>query len=142
MRTLSLFFILFVSTSASAALTPLTDNVLFAFEKCKSLSADLEKGQLKEAPSAAFDVRCEKSSEKKDELACSFYDPGSSKTLSKETFSGGSDLGEATLTDKAGRKIKFLIGKGYASYESGPELKACVGIFIYEKDALKRKAGN
>lgn len=142
MRTLSFLFILLTTSSVYAGLTPLTDNVLLAFEKCKSLSADLEKGLLKEAPSAAFDVRCEKSAEKKDELSCSFYDQGSSKALSKETFTGGSDLGEATLTDKNGRKIKFLIGKGFASYESGPELKACVGIFIYEKDALKRKAGN
>lgn len=140
MRTLSI--VLFLTSLNAFAGVPLTDNVLFAFEKCKSLSADLEKGQLKEAPSTAFDVRCEKVADKKDELTCAFYDPGSSKALSKETFSGGSDLGVAELTDGKGKKIKFLIGKGYASYESGPELKACVGIYIFEKDALKRKAAN
>jgi hypothetical protein len=84
-------------------------------------------------------VKCERSQEKKEELLCSFYDTGSSKPLSKETFTGGSDLGVAELKDKAGRKIKFLIGKSFASYESGPEQKVCVGIFIFEKDALKRK---
>lgn len=119
---------------------PLTDNVLFAFEKCKSLSVDLEKGTLKEAPSVAFDVRCEKIPDTKEDLSCSFYDQGSSKALSKESFMGSSDLGVAELKDKTGKKMKFLIGKNYASYESGSEQKVCIGIYIFEKDALKRKA--
>ncbi len=140
MRTLSL--ILLFTVPAMAGAVPLTDNVLFAFEKCRSLSADLLKGQLWEAPAAAFDDQCVKSSEKKDELDCAFFDPGSTKAISKETFTGGSDLGEAELKDKHGRKMKFLIGKNFASYESGPVLKACVVIYIFEKDALKQKGKN
>lgn len=135
-----IFCLILLSISASYAAVPLTDNVLFAFEKCKSLSVDLDKGQLKEALAASFDVRCEKDADKKNELTCSFYDTGSSKPLSKETFTGGSDLGVAEIKDNAGRKIKFLIGKQFASYESGPEQKVCAGIFIFEKEALKRKS--
>lgn len=140
MRILSLLTILLFSVAPAFAGVPLTDNVLLAFEKCKSLSVDLEKGQLKEAPAAAFDVRCEKVPETKEDLICSFYDPGSSKVLGKEPFTGTSDLGVAEIKDKTGKKMKFLIGKSYASYESGPEQKVCIGIFIFEKDALKRKA--
>lgn len=140
MRTLSYIFLLAIPVLAQA--TPLPDNVLFAFEKCKTLSVDLEKGQLKEAPADAFDVRCEKKTEpeSKSDLTCSFYDTGSNKVLRKETFSGGSELGKAEIRDDKGTKIKFLIGKGYASYESGTEQKVCVGIYIFEKDALKQKA--
>lgn len=134
-----IFCLILLSISASYAAVPLTDNVLFAFEKCKSLSVDLDKGQLKEAVATSFDVRCEKDADKKNDLICSFYDTGSNKPLSKETFTGGSDLGVAEIKDKDGRKIKFLIGKQFASYESGPEQKVCAGIFIFEKEALKRK---
>jgi hypothetical protein len=137
LRILSL--ILLFITPAFAGV-PLTDNVLFAFEKCKSLSVDLEKGQLKEAIAPSFDVRCEKVPETKEDLTCSFYDQGSTKALSKEAFTGSSDLGVAELKDKNGRKMKFLIGKGYASYESGTEQKVCIGIYIFEKEALKRKS--
>jgi len=137
LRILSLFLLFMAPAFAGV---PLTDNVLLAFEKCKSLSVDLEKGQLKEAPSPAFDVRCEKVPDTKEDLICSFYDTGSSKALSKEAFTGSSDLGVAELKDKTGKKIKFLIGKSFASYESGPEQKVCIGIYIFEKEALKRKA--
>jgi len=137
LRILSLILLFMAPAFAGV---PLTDNVLLAFEKCKSLSVDLEKGQLKEAPAAAFDVRCEKVPDTKEDLLCAFYDQGSSKALSKESFTGSSDLGVAELKDKTGKKMKFLIGKSYASYESGPEQKVCIGIYIFEKDALKRKA--
>lgn len=137
MRILSLL-LLFITPAFAGV--PLTDNILLAFEKCKALSVDLEKGQLKEGPAAAFDVRCEKVPDTKEELLCSFYDPGSNKALSKETFTGSSDLGVAEIKDKTGKKMKFLIGKSFASYESGPEQKVCIGIYIFEKDALKRKA--
>ena len=137
MRILSLIF-LFITPAFAGV--PLTDNILFAFEKCKFLSVDLEKGTLKEAVASSFDVRCEKVPETKEDLSCSFYDPGSTKALSKEEFTGSSDLGVAELKDKTGKKMKFLIGKSFASYESGPEQKVCIGIYIFEKEALKRKA--
>lgn len=128
--------LLFLSFSVFSAV-PLKDNILFGFEKCKALSVDLEKGQLKESVSSSFDVHCRK----KDalELDCIFYETGSSKKISQEIFSGGSDLGVGELKDKEGRKIRFLIGKNYASFESGPEQKVCIGIFIFEKEALKAK---
>lgn len=119
------------------SVVPLKDNILFGFEKCKSLSVDLEKGQLREAVSSSFDAHCKKKSEM--ELSCIFYETGSSKKISEEIFSGGSDLGVGELKDKDGRKIRFLIGKGFASYESGPEQKVCAGIFIFEEDARKVK---
>lgn len=128
--------LLFLSFSVFSAV-PLKDNILFGFEKCKALSVDLEKGQLKESVTSSFDVHCRK----KDalELDCIFYETGSSKKISQEKFSGGSDLGVGELKDKEGRKIRFLIGKNYASFESGPEQKVCIGIFIFEKEALKAK---
>jgi hypothetical protein len=125
--------------SGAAHAVPLSDNVLFAFEKCKSLSIDLEKGLLKESPSQAFDLHCQKMPEKATDLKCAFFDQGSTKKLSEEIFTGGSELGEAELKDKNQRRIRFLIGKSFASFESGSELKACAGIYIFEKEALKKK---
>ena len=128
--------LLFLSFNVLSAV-PLKDNILFGFEKCKALSVDLEKGQLKEAVTSSFDVHCRK----KDalELDCIFYETGSSKKISQKIFNGGSDLGVGELKDKEGRWIRFLIGKNYASFESGPEQKVCIGIFIFEKEALKAK---
>jgi hypothetical protein len=140
LRFISLFILL--TTSALAGVVPLTDNVLFAFEKCKSLSVDLQKGQLKEAPAPTFDLHCSRSKEVKTDFDCAYFDTGSDKKLSQETYSGGSELGVAELKDKTGKKLKFLIGKGFASYESGPEQKVCIGIFIFEQDALKQKASS
>lgn len=119
---------------------PLRDNVLFGFEKCKSLSVDLEKGQLKEAVSSSFDLHCKK--KEALTMSCDFFETGSSKKIEEHTFTGGSDLGVAELVDGKGRKIRFLIGKNYASYESGPEQKVCIGIYLFEKDALKAKSGS
>lgn len=126
----------FLSVSAFGAV-PLKDNILFGFEKCKSLSVDLEKGLLKETAASSFDVHCRKKGEL--EFQCSFYETGSSKKISQENFSGGSELGVAELKDKEGRKIRFLIGKNFASYEAGSEHKVCIGIHIFEKDAMKVK---
>ena len=128
--------VVFLSVSAFGAV-PLKDNILFGFEKCKSLSVDLEKGQLKETVTSSFDVHCRKKGDL--ELECTFYETGSSKKLSQENFTGGSDLGVGELKDIKGRKIRFLIGKNFASYESGSEQKVCIGIHIFEKDAMKVK---
>lgn len=135
MRYLSLIFFFFGTAHA----VPLSDNVLFAFEKCKTLSVDLEKGLLKESPADAFDIHCQKISDNPKGLKCSFFEQGSTKKIMEDIFTGGSELGAAELTDKNNRKIRFLIGKNFASYESGSELKACAGIHIFEKDALKKK---
>lgn len=123
----------------NALAVPLKDNVLFAFEKCKSLSVDLEKGQLKEtAVAPPFDLHCAKVKDEPNALKCFYFDPGSDKKLSEETFTGGSELGAAELKDKAGTKIRFLIGKNYASYENPVDHKVCVGIYLFEQEAIKK----
>jgi chromosome condensin MukBEF MukE localization factor len=125
---------------AIAGAVPLKDNVLFGFERCKSLGVDLEKGQLKESVSSSFDMVCRKKDE--TQMNCDYFETGSSKKISEGVFSGGSDLGVAELKDKEGRKLRFLIGKNYASFESGPEQKVCVGIYLFEQDAIKKSKTN
>lgn len=129
-------FLLFPLSNALGGV-PLKDNVLFAFEKCKMLSASVEEGKLKETSESAFDLHCKKSGER--EFKCDYFEPSSNKKLNTETFAGDSDLGVAELKSSDGKKIKFLIGKNFATFSSGPELKACVGIYIFEQEALKKK---
>jgi hypothetical protein len=140
LRQINFFLILMAISASAAGVVPVNDNILFAFEKCKELSVNLEKGQLRESLNSSFDLHCRKKD--KLEFQCSYFDTGSSKKLNEETFTGGSDLGVGEFKNKSGSRIKFLIGKNFASYESGKELKACAGIFIFEKDALKRKASS
>ncbi len=137
LRSASLFLLLF-QTSAFGAPVPLKDGVLFAFERCKTLSVDLQRGQLKEAASEAFDLHCKRTDRALD-LRCEFFDPGGTAVKKVETFAGGSELGVATLTAPAGLKLRFLIGKSFAAYESGPEQKVCAGIYLFEEEARKQK---
>ncbi len=124
------------------AAVPLKDNILFAFEHCKTLAVNLEKGQLAETVASSFDLHCKQTDGTSLEFTCSMFDAGSNKKLSESIFTGGSNLGKAELNDKAGRKLQFLIGKGFASYQSGPEQRVCAGIFIFERDALKQKSSS
>lgn len=140
MKRFILFILILVATPGYAGVVALKDNILFAFEKCKSLSVDLHKGQLKEAVVSSFDLHCLKVPDKPLDMKCIFFETGSQKKSSEAMFKGGSDLGEALLKDKEGRKIKFLIGKGFASFESPSEQKVCIGIYLFEHDALKRKS--
>ena len=132
------YLLLFLGT-VYAGTVPLKDNIHFAFERCKALSADIESGQLKELVVSPFDLHCQKNKDPDGDFNCVFYDPGSNKKLGTEKFSGGSDLGVAELRDKDSRKIKFLIGKSFASFESGKDQKVCIGIYLFEQDALKKK---
>lgn len=125
-----------------AGVVPLQDNILFAFEKCKTLSVDLQKGRLNVATSPAFDLHCRQTPENKLDFKCDAFEGVSNKKLASEIYRGGSDLGEAELKSIKGTKIKFLIGKTFASYESGTENKICAGIFIFEQDALKKKVSS
>jgi hypothetical protein len=122
----------------SVAAVPLRDNVLFAFEKCKSLSVDLHRGQLAEAVVPPFDLHCMKK-ENGDELTCFFFDPGSNKKTAEEVFKGGSDLGHAELKSSKGAIIKFLIGKQFASFVDTVDHKVCAGIYLFEDEARKKK---
>lgn len=128
-----------VSFVAPGFAVPLKDNVLFAFEKCKALTVDLEKGQLTEAYTESFDLHCSKSTGEL-EFSCIRFDSKSNQRLGEETFKGGSELGKAQLLGRDGRRITFLIGKGFAAFEAPAEHKACVGIYLFEQDALKKKA--
>lgn len=134
--------IIFSFSSFAADVVPLKDNILFAFERCKTLAVNLEKGQLAETVTSSFDLHCKQNVSSPLEFSCDTFDTGSNKKLSQAVFTGGSNLGKAELNDKAGRKIEFLIGKGFASYQSGPEQKVCAGIFIFERDALKQKSSS
>gem|GEM_PF-1955736 len=142
MRKFSFLLPLIFSFGISAKPVSLKDNVLFGFEKCKSLSVDLEKGQLKEAISSSFDLHCRKQNPESLEFKCTYFDTGSDKKVNEIAFTGGSNLGAAVLKDNEGRIIKFLIGKKFASYESQSEHKVCAGIFIFEQDALKQRASS
>lgn len=139
-----LLSLIFFSTgqTANGDTHPLSDGILFGFEKCKKLSVDLEVGQLKEEVVSSFDIHCKKTLKDSKELDCIFFDTGSNKKIGQEFFTGGSDLGRGELTGPTGNKIKFLLGKKYASYESKLNEKVCVGIFIFEQDALKKKVSS
>ncbi len=131
-----------MTTSVYAGVVPLKDNILFAFESCKTLSVDLQKGRLNVTVAPAFDLHCHQTRENKLEFKCDTFEGSSNKKLVSETYKGGSDLGEAELKSIKGTKIKFLIGKTFASFESALENKTCAGIFIFEQDALKQKVSS
>lgn len=134
--------IILSSTLFAADVVPLKDNVLFAFERCKTLAVNLEKGQLAETVTSSFDLHCKQSADNSLEYTCATFDTGSNKKLSEAIYTGGSNLGKASLKDNQGREIEFLIGKGFAAFKSGPEQKVCAGIFIFERDALKQKSSS
>ncbi len=136
---LLLMMLVFVHASNEV---PLKDNMLFGFEKCKTLGVDLEKGQLAETTTSSFDLHCKKSQTDPLEFSCEYFETASNKKPPQDVLRGGSHLGRAELVSKSGTKIKFLIGKGFASYESGSEKKVCAGIFIFEQDALKQKSSS
>lgn len=141
MLILNLLFLLKFS-SLYANVVPLNDSVLFAFERCKTLAVNLEKGQLTETMTSSFDLYCKQNVSSPLEYNCETFETGSSKKLTQSIFTGGSNLGEAELNDKEGRKLQFLIGKRFASYKSGPDQKVCAGIFIFERDALKQQSSS
>ena len=137
-----LFIFSFSSFPADSDRVSLKDNILFAFERCKTLAVNLEKGQLAEPITSSFDLHCKQNVSSPMEFICDTFDAGSNKKIGQAVFRGGSNLGKAELNDKSGRKIEFLIGKRFASYQSGPEQKVCIGIFIFEQDALKQKSSS
>lgn len=131
------FFLIFSVLSFSASI-PLNDNILFAFEKCKTLSVDLNKGLLKEEIVKGFDVHCQKIINTQFDFDCDFFETSSSQKIERIKFLGGSDLGVASLVNESHQRINFLIGKNFASFESDKEKKVCIGIYIFEKEALKK----
>jgi hypothetical protein len=137
---MSALIVFFLSFNIMAKPLPLKENLLFGFERCKALSVDLEKGQLKEELSNTFDVICRNKGE--FQFSCEFYETGSSKKISEEVFTGGSELGIGELKSSVGQKITFLLGKPFASFQSTIEQKVCVGVFFFEREALKKAKKN
>lgn len=123
------------------------DNLLFAFDKCRSFKLDLDKTQIEETFSKSFDLHCKESNSDKALFKCDYFDTGSDKRRELENFTTGRHGADGTLISKSGTKIHLSITKGTASFESlipSPNgltntKKLCVGIFLFEKDALKRK---
>lgn len=126
-----------VSTPLLSGVVVVKDNLLFAFERCRSLSVDLHKGQLRESEVSSLDLHCLKLSDPL-KLNCVFFENGSDKKTNEEIFSGGSEFGIGDLRGEKGSRIKFLIGKGFASYSFPEDHRLCAGIFYFEKDALKK----
>jgi hypothetical protein len=133
---MNVLFILFFAVNVFSKPLPLKDNLLFGFEKCRALSVDLEKGQITETPANTFDAVCRKKGDLN--FSCEFYETGSTKKISEDAFTGGSELGIGELKSATGQKITFLIGKPFASFSSWSEQKACVGVFYFELDARKK----
>ena len=118
---------------------PVQDNILFAFDRCKTLSVDLKTGNWQESFARPFDLHCKRSSDDKFQLNCDFFATDSSKKLSQEVYKGGTDLGAADLSGPSGKKIRFLLGYKFASLESPSERMTCAGIYLFEQEALKKK---
>ena len=143
---LNLFFILM--TSAFAAEVPFGDNILFAFEKCKTLTVDLKSGTLTEAQVDAFDLHCKVKGKDQMEYTCESFDTGSDKKTGLELLRGGKDKNNiGTLRNAGGGTIRLNVEKNTAQYETltmdevgiAYGRKMCVGIYLYEKEALKKK---
>jgi len=118
---------------------PIQDNILFAFDRCKVISVDLKSGKWQESFDSSFDIHCRKSTDEKKQMICDFFATDSSKKISQENYKGGSELGAAELLGPEGKKITFLLGHKYASFESPSEKKICAGIYLFEQEALKKK---
>ena len=135
-------------TSAFAAEVPFGDNILFAFEKCKTLTVDLKAGTLTEVQVDGFDSHCKTQSSDQLEYTCESFDPNSQKKIGLEQLKGGKDKnGIGNLKNAGGGHIRVSLEKNTAQYETPimDELgrtygrKMCVGIYLYEKEALKKK---
>ena len=125
----------------------LNDNLLFAFDKCRTFNLNLKKTAIEEAHSRPFDLHCVQANTDKKLFKCDYFDTASNKKGDLENLTGGKVGKLGTLTSKGGTSIRFSLEKGSASYEviipseDGLEnsRKLCVGIFLFEKEALKRK---
>ena len=134
---------LLISSALADEIKPLDDNILFAFDKCKSITVDLNKTVLVEEVTAPFDIHCVNNESDKFQFKCDFFDAGSDKKKSLETLTGGRLVKMGDLSNKGGTKIAFSFEKGSASFQTPLEkshgMKVCAGIFLLEKDAKKRK---
>lgn len=147
MRLLYLLFIVFFSLRPAYSMDPLGDSILFAFDKCRTITVNLDKLALEESNSPAFDIHCVNDSLNKLNFKCLFYDPGSNIKRSQEALQGGKIEKRGELSNQGGTRLYFSLEKGTAAFDSplasspkeNPSRKICAGVFIFEKDALKRK---
>lgn len=143
---LSLIFLLSFSSHADE-LSSFGDNILFAFDKCRTFNLDLKKTAIVEVESRPFDIHCVQANTDKKLFKCDYFDTATNKKGDLENMSGGKSGMLGILSSKGGTSIRFSIEKGSASFQApittadGSENshKLCVGIFLFEKDALKRK---
>lgn len=143
---ISILFSLFVFTNSSLAadkVEPLGDNVLFAFDKCKVLYIDQQKPIIKTVDGPGFDIHCKESFGPKTQFKCDFFDTQSNKKTAQEALQGGRTDKVAQLTNAGGTRIDLSLKEGTAAYTSPLNnswgTRVCAGIFIFEKEALKRK---
>ncbi|WP_408098644.1 hypothetical protein ACJVC5_06955 [Peredibacter sp. HCB2-198] len=139
------FIFLFLTSAVFAAeVGPLQDNVLFAFERCQSLSVDLKKGGIMSTDLPGFDMHCKATIGL--EFKCDYIDIKTNKRAQLEVFNGGKNGSRVALSSKGGSSLKFLLGNQSAYYETPltdseniSGRKVCSGIFLLEKDARKHK---
>ena len=137
--------LLFLTSAVYAAeVEPLQDNVLFAFERCQSLSVDLKKPGITSNNLPGFDMHCKSGTGL--EFKCDYIDIKTNKRGQVEVFYGGKTGIKGILTSKGGTTLKFLTGQQSAYYETSltdneqiQGKKICSGIFLLEKEALKLK---
>lgn len=146
MLLINIFFLLLLSPVFADDVQPLGDNILFAFERCQTLSVDLKKGGLQVATVPGFDMHCMMSASNALEYKCDYIDLATNKKTQLEVVSGGKKSSNVSLMSKGGTTIRFIIGNQSAYYmtalsdnESIQGSKVCSGIFLLEKDALKKK---
>lgn len=80
------------------------------------------------------------------EFKCDYIDIKTNKRSLLEVFNGGKIGANVVLSSKGSSSLKFILGNQNAYYETPlteneqiQGRKICSGIFLLEKDALKRK---
>lgn len=146
MLLINLFIFGLLSSVEASDVLPLEDNMLFAFERCQTLTVDLKKGSLQSAAAPGFDIHCTNVPSNKLEYKCDYIDMKTNRKMQLEVLSGGKQDSNVNLASKGGTRIKFILGQQSAFYETplaDNELiqgsKVCAGIFLMEKEALKKK---
>lgn len=146
MNLLLINLIFLIGTAVAGDIKPLEDNVLMAFDRCRSLSVNLQKGEMQVSESPAFDMHCISKGNSSTEFKCDYIDVKTNKRTQLEVLSGGKSDQDVSLSSIGGTKVKFRLGRQNAYFEtpltdneSIQGRRICAGIFLMEKEALKKK---
>lgn len=146
MNLLLINLIFLIGTVVAADIKPLEDNFLMAFDRCRSLGVNLQKGEMQVADLPSFDMHCISKESSSTEFKCDYIDVKTNKRTQLEILSGGKSGQDVSLSSIGGTKIKFRLGQQNAYFEtpltdneSIQGRKICAGIFLMEKEALKKK---